>query len=341
MPEHELPPPFALYRMVTGYYVSRAVHVAAKLGIADLLAEGPRGHDELTEATGTHADALRRVLRLLASAGVFGEEEDGRFALTPIGACLRSDAPGSMRATALLFGGITQQAWGDLRHSVETGEPAFRRVFGMDSFDYIAQHPDEAANFDAAMAGFTRRVAVAVAEAYDFSPFRRIVDVGGGNGALLAGILSANPTLAGVIFDLPHVAARAGEQTRELGLEGRCEIVGGDFFKEVPSGGDAYLLKHVIHGWNDDRAVDILKSCRRAMGAEARLLIIEGVYPPRIDQSDESRGAAANDVNMLVCTGGRQRSEAEFRRIYDAAGFRLTRMVPTQAPVKVIEGVCV
>jgi O-methyltransferase domain len=341
MSTQELPPPFALFRMVTAYYVSRAVHVAAKLGIADLLAEGPRGHDELTEATGTHADALRRVLRLLASAGVFGEEEDGRFALTPIGACLRSDAPGSMRATALLFGGITQQAWGDLRHSVETGEPAFRRMFGMDPFDYIAQHPDEAANFDAAMAGFTRRIAVAVAEAYDFSPFRRIVDVGGGNGALLAGILSANPTLAGVIFDLPHVAARAGEQTRELGLEGRCEIVGGDFFKEVPSGGDAYLLKHVIHHWNDDRAVDILKSCRRAMGAEARLLIIEGVYPPRIDQSDESRGAAANDVNMLVCTGGRQRSEAEFRRIYDAAGFRLTRMVPTQAPVKVIEGVCV
>jgi O-methyltransferase domain len=341
MSTQELPPPFALFRMVTAYYVSRAVHVAAKLGIADLLAEGPRGHDELAKATGTHADSLRRVLGLLASAGVFSEEEDGRFALTPIGACLRSDAPGSMRATALLFGGITQQAWGDLRHSVETGEPAFRRVFGMDSFDYIAQHPDEAANFDAAMAGFTRRVAVAVAEAYDFSPFRRIVDVGGGNGALLAGILSANPTLAGVIFDLPHVAARAGEQTRELGLEGRCEIVGGDFFKEVPSGGDAYLLKHVIHDWNDDRAVDILKSCRRAMGAEARLLIIEGVYPPRIDQSDESRGAAANDVNMLVCTGGRQRSEAEFRRIYDAAGFRLTRMVPTQAPVKVIEGVCV
>ena len=340
MSTHELPPPSVLFRMVTGYYVARAIHVAAKLGIADLIAEGPRGYDELAKATGTHADSLRRVLRLLASAGVFIEEEDGKLALSPIGACLRSGVPGSMRAAALLFGGITQQAWGDLLYSVETSEPAFRQVFGMDSFDYMAEHPDEAANFDAAMADFTKHTAVAVVTAYDFSPFRRIVDVGGGRGALLAGILRANPTLTGVIFDLPNVATRATEQIRELGLAGRCEIVGGDFFKEVPSGGDAYLLKHVIHDWNDDRATAILRTCRRAMGADAKLLIVEGVYPPRIDQSDESRGAAANDVNMLVCTGGRQRSEAEFRRLYDAAGFRLTRIVPTKTPVKVIEGVC-
>lgn len=340
MPVQELPPPFVLFRMVTGYYVSRAIHVAAKLGIADLLAEGARGHDELGRATSTHPDSLRRVLRLLAGAGVFTEEEDGKFALTPIGACLRSGVPGSMRAATLLFGGITQEAWGDLLHSVETGEPAFRRVFGMDSFAYIAEHPDEAANFDAAMAGFTKRIATAVAVAYDFSPFHRIVDIGGGNGLLLAGILTAYPALAGIIFDLPHVAARAEEQIRELDLADRCEIVGGDFFKEVPSGGDAYLLKHVIHDWNDDRATEILRNCRRAMGAEAILLIVEGVYPSRIDQSEESRGAAANDVNMLVCTGGRQRSEAEFRGLFDAAGFRLMRIVPAQAPVKVIEGVC-
>jgi orsellinic acid C2-O-methyltransferase len=190
------------------------------------------------------------------------------------------------------------------------------------------------------MADFTKHIAIAVATAYDFSPFRRLVDVGGGNGALLAGILRANPTLSGVIFDLPKVATRATEQIRELGLADRCEIVGGDFFKEVPSGGDAYLLKHVIHDWSDDRATAVLRTCRRAMGADAKLLIVEGVYPPRIDQTDESRSAAANDVNMLVCTGGRQRSEAEFRRLYDAAGFRLTRIVPTQTPVKVIEGVC-
>jgi hypothetical protein len=336
----ELPPPFALFRMVTGFYLSRAIHVAATLGIADRLAEGPRGHADLAAATRTHAPSLRRVLRLLASAGVFAEEADGRFGLTPVGACLRSGVPGSMRAAALLFGGITQQAWGDLRHSVQTGEPAFRRVFGLEPFDYMAQHPDEAANFDAAMADFTKHIAAAVAAAYDFSPFRRIVDVGGGNGALLAGILKANPKLTGVLFDLPQVAERAGATMREHGLADRCEIVGGDFFKAVPGGGDAYLLKHVIHDWNDDRAIDILKTCCRAMGADARLLIIEGIYPPRIEQSDESRSTAANDVNMLVCTGGRQRSEAEFRALYEAAGLRLTRIVPTQMGVKVIEGVC-
>ena len=339
MSTQQIPPSFTLFRMVTGYYVSRAIYVVAKLGIADHLSEGPRRVDDLAAATGTHAPSLKRVLRLLASVGVFTEEADSRFALTPIGACLRAGVPGSMRAAALLFGGVTQQAWGDLRRSVETGEPAFRRVFGMDSFDYMAQHPDEAANFDAAMADFTKHIATAVVAAYDFSPFRRIVDVGGGNGALLAGILKANSSLAGVLFDLPQVADRAIAPMRELGLADRCQIVGGDFFKAVPGGGDAYLLKHVIHDWNDDRAGEILRNCRRAMGAEAKLLILEGVYPPRIDQSDESRGAAANDVNMLVCTGGRQRSEAEFRHLYEAAGFRLTRILPTQTPVKVIEGI--
>ena len=339
MSTQQIPPPFALFSMVTGYYVSRAIYVVAKLGIADHLSEGPRRVDDLAEATGTHAPSLKRVLRLLASVGLFTEEADGRFALTPIGACLRADVPGSMRAAALLFGGITQQAWGDLLHSVETGEPAFRSVFGMDPFDYMAQHPDEAANFDAAMADFTKQIATAVVAAYDFSSFRRIVDVGGGNGALLAGILTANPTLAGVLFDLPQVADRAITSMREFALADRCEIVGGDFFKAVPAAGDAYLLKHVIHDWNDDRATEILKTCRRAMGAEAKLLVLEGVYPPRIDQSDESRGAAANDVNMLVCTGGRQRSETEFRNLYEAAGFRLTRVLPTQTPVKVIEGI--
>jgi SAM-dependent methyltransferase len=336
----ELPPPLALFRMMTGYYISQAIYAVAKLGIADLLGDGPRHHDELAKATGTEGDALRRVLRLLTSVGVFTEEEGGRFALAPIGTCLRSGVPGSMHAVALLFGGITQRAWGDLPYSLRTGEPAFPHVFGMDSFAYMAQHPDEAANFDAAMSGFTRQIAIAVAAAYDFSAFRRIVDVGGGSGALVAGILKANPALTGILFDLPHVAERAKASIAEIGLSDRCATVGGDFFKEVPDGGDVYLLKHVIHDWNDARATAVLQSCRRAMGPAARLLIVEAVYPPRIDQSDASRGAAANDVNMLVCTGGRQRSEAEFRALYEAAGFQLTRIIPTEARVGVIEGVC-
>ena len=340
MAPQELPPPLALLRMATGYYVSCAIHVAAKLGIADLMSEGPRHYRELAAATGTHAPSLHRVLRLLASVGVLAEEATGSFALTPIGACLRSEGPGSMRAAALLFGGVTQQAWGDLLHSVTTGEPAFRRRFGMDSFSYMAQHPEEAANFDKAMADFTGQIANAVAASYDFSGFALAIDVGGGNGALLAGILEAYPNLRGLVFEQSHVAERAGQWIETTGIADRCEAVGGDFFAQVPGGGDVYILKHVIHDWDDDRGIAILRNCRRAMGGRAKLLVIEGIYPPRIDQSDASRGAASNDVNMLVCTGGRQRSEEEFRSLYRAAGFRLTRIIPTPARVSLVEGAC-
>src|SRR5262245_39808112 len=243
----DLPPPMALFRMASGFYLSRTLYIAAKLGIADLLAHGPRSHGELAEATGMHAPSLRRVLRLLASVAVFSEEADGRFAQMPIGACLQADVPGSMHAMALLFGGITDKAWSDLLYSVETGKPAFNHVFGMDSFSYMAQHPEEAANFDKAMSDFATQIAVAVTAVYDFSTFRTVVDVGGGNGSLLAGILRANPSLRGIVFEQPHVAERAKERLRDDGLADRCDVVGGDFFREVPGGGDAYLLKHVIH----------------------------------------------------------------------------------------------
>lgn len=339
MATQELPPAAVLFRMVTGYYISHAIHVAATLGIADLLAHGPQSSSALAKTTGTHAESLTRVLRLLASVGVFTEPEERCFALTPLGERLRTGVPGSMRSAALLFAGITQEAWRDLLYSVRTGEPAFHHVFGMDSFSYMAQHPEVAANFDAAMADFTKGIASVVAATYDFSQFGTIVDVGGGNGILLEAILNAHPSLRGVLFDLPHAAERAQQRIEVVGLGERCKAVGGDFFLGVPTGGDAYILKHVIHDWDDARAVTILKNCHRAMGTHGKLLIVEGVYPPRIDQSDASRGAASNDVNMLVCTGGRQRSEAEFRSLYDAAGFKLTSIVPTQVGVSIIEGV--
>jgi hypothetical protein len=202
-------------------------------------------------------------------------------------------------------------------------------VFGKDSFAYFAEHPEEAANFDTAMSTFTAPIAASNLRLRGRSP---LVDVGGGNGALLARLLKAHPQLKGTLFDLPDVL-------RELGLADRCDAVGGDFFAHVPAGGDAYLLKHVIHDWNDDRAVAILQICRKAMPPTARLLVVEGVYPPRIDQSEASRGAAANDVNMLVCTGGRQRMDAEFRRLYEAAGFSLSRIKGTDLPYScIIEG---
>jgi hypothetical protein len=335
-----LPPGVVLYQMSIGHYVSRALHLVAKLGIADLLADGPRDVDALAAAVGAHAASLRRVLRLLASVGIFTEQEDGRFVLAPLGELLREDVPGSMRAMVMLFAGVMiQDSWKDLEWCVRSGEPAFKRTGPDDDpFTSMARDPEAAAIFDKAMATFAPMTAAAVAAAYDFSHFGTVADVGGGNGALLAGILGANPGLRGVLFDQPHVVERAGEHLAASGVADRMRIVGGSFFDEVPSGADAYLLKHVIHDWHDERATAILRKVRAAMSAEGRLLLVEGVYPARVDGSLASRGAAANDVNMLVCTGGRQRSEAEFRALYEAAGFRLTRVVPTTAPVCVIEG---
>jgi SAM-dependent methyltransferase len=327
--------------MGVGHHHSRALGLAAKLGVADLLKDGARDASQLAKPLDLNAPALNRVLQLLASVGVLEEQPNGAFALTPIGDLLRSDALGSMRAAVMLFSGTgIQDSWKELEYCVRTGDPAFRKNSpDADAFTQMAQDPEAAANFDEAMAAFAPQTAAAVAEAYDFSALQTLADVGGGNGALLIGILAANPRLRGIVFDQPHVADRAREKLRADGFADRCQVVGGSFFDSVPAGADAYLLKHVIHDWNDERAAVILNNVRAAMPAGGKLLIVEGVYPPRIDQSLESRGAAANDVNMLVCSGGRQRSEQEFRELYAATGFKLTRVVPTPARVCVIEGV--
>jgi hypothetical protein len=343
MPENghrpTLPPQLAVYQIGIGHYFSRALHLAAKLGVADLLKDGPRHADEIAKATETHAPSLHRVLRLLVSVGVFDEQEDGRFALTPVGQALRVGVPGSSRALAqLLAGPENQDRWKDLERCVRTGEPVWRLQGLPDWVAGIAGDPELAANFDAAMADFTKLAAIAVGATYDFKPFRTIVDVGGGNGALLLGILRQNPHLEGIVADRAEVVERAEKEIAASGLGARCRAVAADFFREVPGGADAYVLKHVIHDWDDEHARKILTNCHRAMPQSGKLLVIEGVYPARIDDSLESRRAAANDVNMLVGTGGRARSEGEFRSLYSEAGFRLTRIVPTPAPVSVIEG---
>jgi orsellinic acid C2-O-methyltransferase len=336
-----VPPPLLLYQMAVGHYVSRALHLAAKLGLADLLADGARHYGDLASATSTHAPSLNRLLRLLASIGVFEEQQDGRFALASVGQFLRAEVPGSMRALVMLFAGSgIQESWGELEYCVRTGQPAFRRTSPEgDAFTAMARNPEQVAIFDEAMAATAPATAAAVAAAYDFSRFGTVVDVGGGNGAILTGILSATPGPNGVVFDQAAAAAKARERILAAGLASRCQAIGGDFFDAVPDGADVYVLKHVIHDWDDDKAIAILRNCRRAMGRDGTLLVLEGVYPPRIDRSLDSRGAAMNDVNMLVCTGGRQRSEAGFRALYEAAGFTLTRIVPTAARLCVIEGV--
>jgi hypothetical protein len=240
----------------------------------------------------------------------------------------------------LLFAGDgIQDAWKELEYCVRTGEPWFRRESPeADAFSSIAANPEQAKVFDEAMATFAPMTAAAIAASYDFSAVRKLVDVGGGDGSLLIGILNTYTNLDGIVFDQPHAAEKARARIAAAGLESRCVAIGGDFFKEMPGGANAYILKHVIHDWNDERAAAILRNVHRAMAPRAKLLIAEGVYPPRIDVSDMARGAAANDVNMLVCTGGRQRSEAEFRSLLSEGSFNLTRIISTPARLSLIEG---
>jgi hypothetical protein len=322
--------------MACGYFLSRALFVAATLGIADLLQKGPQHFSELGQAAGVHAPSLRRVLRLLASAGVFAENADGQFSLTAIGEYLQT---GMARNSVLLFtGDMGYRAWGDLLHSVQTGEPAFERVFGMPTFSYYAEHPDEAANFDETMSDVSAQVAMALVAAFDFSRFGTVVDMGGGHGELLIGVLKANRTLRGTLFDLPRLTQEARNRITQAGLAGRCQVIAGDFFETVPEGSDVYILKSILQDWDDLRCTTILKNCLRAMPPEAKLLVLEGVYPAIMDESPASQSAARNDVNMLVCTGGRQRTEAEFQTLFEAAGFKLNRIIRPQGLSSIIEG---
>ncbi len=336
----QLPPMLALHQMAVGHYLSRALFLAAKLELAEALAEGPRSAEELAAGFDGHAPSLRRVLRLLAASGIFEEQDDGRFAGTPLSEPLRSDVPGSMRAAVMLFAGVgIQDGWRELEYCVRTGNPAFRKdAPDRGAFDDESWDPEQAAVFDEAMAAFTSQTAGLVAAAYDFSAFSTVADVGGGNGALLIGILKAQEGPRGVVFERPKVAARARAEIARAGMAERIDVSEGSFFEDVVAGADAYLLKHVIHDWDDEDATRILARCRAAMHDDGKLLLVEGVYPARIDGSLPSMGAAQNDVNMLVSTGGRQRSEAEFRGLYEASGFRLTRIVPTLGAVAVIEG---
>ncbi len=315
-----------LYQLMGGYRVSQAIYVVARLGIADLLKDGPQASDDLAGATGAHADALHRVLRFLVGVGLFSEVAPGRFALTPLGAGLRSDVPGSIRPmTLMLLDYSGWQPWGHLWHSVRTGETAFEHVHGLGRFDYLAAHPETGAIFNAAMTGNTAWSGTAITAAYDFTGMRRLVDVGGGHGLLLATVLRAHPALRGVLFDRPEVVAGAGATLEGAGVADRCERVGGDFFTDALPSGDAYILRQIIHDWDDARATAILANCRRGLGEGGRLLVVERRIAP-----DRRRALPVLhiDLEMLVNVGGRERTDDEYRALFAAAGFRLTDVVP-------------
>jgi O-methyltransferase domain/Dimerisation domain len=327
-------PTQALRRLVNGYQVTQAIHVAATLGIADLLGDGARSSDELAAATETHARSLHRVLRALAAVGVLHEDGEGRFSLTEIGACLRSDAPEPVGGWAVYVGTPAHfQAWGALLHTVRTGENAFASVHGVGVWEYRVAHPEDGAIFDRAMSDTSRRANAHLLEAYDFGRFGRLVDVGGGHGALLAAVLAAHPALRGVLFDQPQVVAGAPAVLEAAGVSDRCEVVGGSFFDAVPPGGDAYLLKAIVHDWEDPEAIEILRGCRAAVADDGAVLVVERELGPPNSEPD----AKLSDLNMMVGPGGRERTRDEFAALLSAAGFELQRVVPTAIGLSVFE----
>lgn len=322
-----------LRQMLTSFWQTLSLYAAAELEVADAIAGGANEIGEIARRTGTDEGSLYRLLRALASVGVFKETRARTFEQTPMSDLLRKDVPGSFHGLALFIGRAMIGAWSEIVHSIRTGEPAFDKKFGMPMFAHLEQHPDLAAIFDGAMTGQTVMIGRAIAAAYDFRGFRTIVDVGGGKGALLTTILPAAPQARGINFDQPSVVDRARSYIAAAGLSQRCQAIGGDFFAEVPSGADAYLLKFVLHDWDDDRCVTILRNVARAMNSDAKLLIIESVIPP----GNDLYPGKFMDINMLVITGGRERTESEYRALLDHAGLTIGRIIPAHPLASVIE----
>jgi hypothetical protein len=323
-----------LDQMITGYWVSQAIYAAAKFGIADHLKDGPKTVGELAAATSTNPDALYRLLRALASVGIFTEGESRRFSLTPLAEPLRSDVAGSKRALALMSGDEQFRAWAEIDYSLRTGKVAFDKVFGKPVFDYLGEHPDKARIFDAAMVGIHGRESDAVLNAYDFSGISVVADIGGGNGSQIAEILKKHDRMRGILFDLPHVIERAKERIRTSGLLDRCKLASGSFFDAVPEGADAYLLRHIIHDWDEEKCLTILRNCHRAMPPAGKLLVVESVIPP----GNRPFHGKFLDLVMLIIPGGKERTEGEYRALLERAGFELTRIVPTGTEVSIVEG---
>jgi hypothetical protein len=330
------PPEAVLPQMILGGLMQKGIWVAAKLGVADLLAEKPRTAEEIAAATDTHAPSLYRVLRFLAMAGVFAENSEGKFELTPIAELLRSDTPNSMRDYAIMMGeDWIWQAYGELMHTVKTGGIAHDKVQGMSSFEYYAQNKEVGKIFNRAMTNLSLLTAPAIVGAYDFSGINKLVDIAGGHGLLLAAILKANPHLQGLLFDLPFVIENAGELLESEGVAARTEKVSGDFFESVPASADAYLMKHIIHDWNDDEGVKILQNIRRAMNDDGKVLIVEMVVP----RGNEPSPAKGLDLVMLTIEGGKERTAEEYKELLAAADLSLSRIIPTHSPYSIVEAV--
>lgn len=331
-----LPPEAVLSQMLWGGLIQQGVYAVTKLSVPDLLADEPQTAGELAAATGMHAPSLYRLLRTLAGVGIFAENANGKFELTPVGAPLRRDAPNSMRDFALMLG--DQWHWrlfGELMHSVRTGETAQKKACGAELFEHLANNPADAAVFNRAMTSHSLAAVPAIVAGYDFSDIGKLVDIGGGQGILLAGILKANPQMRGILFDVPSVIESRSELLEKEGFAERVEKVSGDFFQSVPAGADAYLMKHIIHDWDDERSIKILQNIRSAMNENGKILIVEMVVP----EGNAPHPSKILDLQMLIGTGGKERTEKEYRELLETAGLRLTRVTATRSPLSIVEAV--
>ena len=326
-----------LLSLINANWTTQAISVATQLRLPELLRDGPRTADALAHATGCHEPSLTRLLRALTSIDVLTDAADGQFELTAVGALLRADVSGSLAAWAEFCGTRSWATWGRLVESVRTGDSIRKQTSGADGFQHLEDDAPGALLFNRAMVDLTQPVALAVARKVDFSGMCLVVDVGGGYGELIASILSEHPSMRGMLFDLAHATATAGSRLAAAGVEDRCTLVTGSFFDAVPGGADAYLLKSVLHDWDDDRAVKILCRCRNAMAPKAKLLVIERIAPQHFCDSPHDQGIARSDLNMLVGTGGRERTETQYRDLLDAANLRITHVLPLDSAYSAIE----
>lgn len=335
----ERSPVMALNQMITATWVSQCIYVAATLGIADLLKDGARSVDDLAQTTDVQAYPLYRVLRALASVGIFTEVAPQQFALTEMAEYLRSDVPMSLRYISMMLSDKWHwNAWGDVLHVVKTGQPAMQHLYQVENtFEFLSKNAESGDIFNTAMVGWAETVHTASVDAYDFSGINTIVDIAGGYGTLIAAILNAYPHMHGILFDQPHVVATAKELLTNRGVADRCTTIGGNFFESVPFGGDVYIMSHILHDWGDHECVKFLKNIRQVMPAHGKLLVVDQVVPAG---NTPHFSKLMDTCMMIMYIAGKERTEAEFRQLFEASGFQLNRIIPTASPMSVLECVC-
>ena len=331
---HPSSPQAILSQMLRGYQYSQLLYIAAKTNMADILADGEKDIAELARLIGAKEEILGRVIHGLILCGLMTRNETGRFQLTPLGESLRSDAPGSLSEWAIFIGEVYYPAWGGLLHALRTGQTAFDHIFQMGAFEYLEQNPDARKRFNQFLLQSTKQISGVFLNAFDLSSAKRIVDIGGGQGAFLCMILQACPHLQGILFDRPSAMEDARKQVKTAGLSDRCEMISGDFFDSVPRDGDIYILKWVLQDWEDAKCLTILWNCRNAMGKQAKLLVFERIVPEHIDPSSIW---VDPDLHLMVFTGGKERTEAEHRALLSSAGFKITRIIRTDLDMGIIE----